>query len=71
MKTKFLHIDEVHTIQSHKDTVFFGCSVYNEKDGKFTDFTLVIPAQIYLKEIASKVLKEQVLGNYKAHLDTL
>ena len=71
MKTKFLHIDEVHTIQSHKDVVYFGCNVYNEKDGKFTDVTLVMPAQIYLKEIASKVLKEQVLGNYKAHLDTL
>lgn len=70
MKTKFLHIDEVHTIQSHKDVVYFGCTVYNEEENKFTDVTLIIPTQIYLQDVAGD-FKKTAKTTYKKYIDTL
>lgn len=70
MKTNYLHIDNVHTWQAYKDTVYIGCSVYDEALGNFTDVTLKIPAHLYLQEIAGK-LKDIVKETYKQHLDSI
>lgn len=70
MKTNYLHIDQVHTWQAHKDQIFLGCTIYDEALGNFTDTTLIIPAQIYLQDVAGD-FKEVAKATYKKHIDTL
>ena len=70
MKTKYLHIDQVHTYQAYKDTIYIGCSVYDEALDSFVDITLKIPAHLYLEEFAGN-LKNIAKETYKSHLDSL
>ena len=70
MKTNYLHIENVHTWQDYKDTVYIGCSVYDEALGIHTEVMLKIPASMYLEEFAGE-LKTIVKDTYKKHLDSI
>ena len=70
MKTNYIEINEAHTWQASKDKVYIGCSVYDSDLNNNVEIMLVIPAQIYLEDIAGE-LKSIVLTEYKRHLDTL
>lgn len=70
MKTNYIEINEAHTWQASGDKVYIGCSAYDTFLNSKVEIMLVIPAQLYLEDIAGE-LKNIVKGSYKTYLDKL